>query len=312
MKKYINKNVVCLVLCGVLCTSILAGCSTDTSNKGTASLNGNVVATIDGKEINRESVGDKLLTAEQEVISSYINSEMLATFFKDVKITDEEVNLQLELMKKQVGEENWPMYLVYYGGGDEETFKETLKQSMRQEKYISEKSKTVEVSDEEITAKYNENPDNYNIAVLDVIFFSDAETLNKGIVLMEDGKSLEEISTALAIDISKDEHTYYNSENLKWSTSFSSAKVGDMITTEAESGSLVIGRIKTLNVGLDNTTVKEDITSNMKYEKAYEATEKEYIELLKKTKVEIMGEPYSLYKDAENTDGLTESEGLTD
>lgn len=308
MKNYSNKRVMCLVLCLVMCISLLVGCGT-TDNKGDTVVSGDVVATIDGKEITRDSVGTDLLAAEQEVISSYINSEMLSTFFKDVKITDEEVNLQLELMKSQVGEDNWPMYLVYYGGGSEETFKTTLKQSMRQEKYISEKANGIEVTDEELATKYNENPDNYNIAVLDVLFFSDVETLNKGIALMNEGKSLEEIATSVGLTISNDEHTYYNSENLKWSKSFSESKVGDMLTTDSESGSLVIGRIKALNAGLDNTTVKEDILSNIRYEKAYDLTEKEYVELLKKTKVEIMGQPYSLY---DNSSELEDTNSIVD
>lgn len=300
MKKYLNKRLMGVLLCIVMCFSLLVGCGGNANEGNNTSSTKDIVAVLDGKEISRETVGDNLLLAEQEVIAEYIKADLQDKLFKDVEVTEEEVTLQLELMKAQVGEESWPMYLVYYGGGDEETFKETLKKSMKQEKFIAKKAETIEITEEEILERYNTNPDSFNIAVLDTIFFSDVETLEQGITLMNEGKTLEEISEELGIEIYQDEHTYYNSDNLNWSKSLSESKVGDMITTDFESGSLVIGRVKTLNAGLENSVVKDDIVKNLKYEKAYADTEHEFIHLMIDAEVEIMGQPYTLY-DEEHT-----------
>lgn len=305
MSKFLSKRVVSGVLVGVLALSCLAGCSTNgnNTNKSGETENGSsVVATINGDSVARSEVGTDLLDAEKEVISEYVYNKMLEKFFSDVEVTDTEVNLQIEMMKAQVGEESWPIYLTYYGGGSEETFKTTLKQSLRQEKYISERSEKVEISDEELETKYNESPDKYNIAVLNVVFLSDAEQLNKAIELKDSGKTLQEIATELSLEISEKEHTYFESDSLNWSTPFNACKVGDIVTTDAESGSYVIGEIVELNKGITNTVVRDDLLKSMKYDKAFAEVEAEYVEFLKTQKVEIMGEPYSLYQEEETED----------
>lgn len=311
MSKFLSKRVVSGVLVGVLALSCLAGCSTngDNTKSGEAENGASVVATINGDSVARSEIGTDLLEAEKEVISEYVYNKMLEKFFSGVEVTDTEVNLQIEMMKAQIGEESWPIYLTYYGGGSEETFKTTLKQSLRQEKYISERSERVDVSDEELETKYNESPDKYNIAVLNVVFLSDADQLTKAIGLKDSGKTLKEIATELSLEVSEKEHTYFESESLNWSTPLNDCKVGDIVTTDAESGSYVIGEIVELNKGITNTVVRDDLLKSMKYDKAFAEVEAEYVEFLKTQNVEIMGEPYSLYQE-ENTEDSGEEVDL--
>ncbi len=307
MKISYLKKVVCGIL-AVMMVFALVACSNDTttsttndgnkvvdnSNLDTESMN-TIVAVVNGKEVTRADVGDALLTSEKEIISEYIYTSLISEFFKDVEVSDTEIDLQLQLIKTQVGENNWAMYLAYYGGGSEESFKATLKDSLKQEKFIESKKEKVTLTDEDIASVYNADPDAYNIAVLDVIFFGDVETLNKAKELYNGGKSLEEIATALELTVSSNEHTYFKSENLTWSKSFNDCVVGDIIFSGEDSGSLVIARVKELNKGIDNPTVKTDLKDSLIYDKAYEIANNEYVEFLKKQTATIFGEEFPLY-----------------
>ena len=303
MKGNFGKKVMCGLLAATMMMSLAACGSNDgtkvDSNSTTATVEGNdsIVAVINGKNVTRSDVGADLLTAEQDVISSYVYTQLQSEFFKDVEITADQLALQLSMIKAQVGEEQWPVYLAMYGGGSEEAFTEMLKESLKSEQYISKKMETVEVTDAELSEKYNVIPDHYNIALLDVIFFSDVPQLTEAKKLYDEGKTFDEIAETMELEISPDEHTYFESESLTWSKDFNDCVVGDILFSGDDSGSLVIARVKELNIGLDNPTVKKDLTDSIKYEKAYEIANEEYGEFLKEQKVTIMGEDYPLYDD---------------
>lgn len=290
----------------------LAACG-DTANTNSSKVENNdtVVAVFKGKNITRGDIGDELLESEKEIILNYVYSEVAKEFFKDVEVTDSELELQLQLMKTQVGEEQWPLYLSLYGGGDEETFKGMLRDSLRQEKYISQKSESIEISDDRLLELYNENPDKYNIVVLDVVFMGDTEAFAKSKTLYSEGKSLEEIAEALGTEVSQDEHAYFNTEGLTWESDFNDCSVGDVVFSGEDSGSLVIARIKELNKGVDNPTVKTDMVNSLKHEEAYNATNDEYVEFLKTQTVNIFGQDYPLYEEEDTTDA-TDATDATD
>lgn len=309
MKVNYFKKIMCGVLVVVMLLALVAcgtedvkddtNVSTDNvseENLETESLN-TVVAVINGKEVTRKDVGDTLLESEKEIISEYIYKSMISEFFKDTEVTDTEIELQLQLIKTQVGENNWAMYLMYYGGGSEEAFKVTLAESLKQEKFIESKKADVTLTDEDIAAVYNEDPDSYNIVVLDVVFFGDVESLNKAKEYYNNGKTLEEVATLMETEISENEHAYFKSESLTWNKSFNDCVVGDIVFSGEDSGSYVMARVKELNKGIDNPTVKNDLKDTLIYEKAYEIANNEYIEFLKKQTVTIFGEDYPLYSE---------------
>ena len=287
----------------------LAACG-DTANSKSSNVENNdsVVAVFNGKSITRGDIGDELLESEKEVILNYVYSEVVKEFFKDVEVTDAELDLQLQLMKTQVGEEQWPLYLSLYGGGDEDSFKGMLRDSLRQEKYISQKSETIEISDDKLLEIYNENPDNYNIVVLDVVFMGDTEAFAKAKTLYSEGKTLDEIAEALGTEVSQDEHAYFNTEGLTWDSDFNDCSVGDIVFSGEDSGSLVIARVKELNKGIDNPTVKTDMLNSLKYEEAYSATNDEYVEFLKTQTVNIFGTDYPLYEEEDTSSDVTSSD----
>ena len=299
MKKMSKRMLGVLLICSFI-ISCSAGCGSNiekTSNNNQNIENDDtIVATINGKDISRKDVGDDLKKSEKEVISNYINSQLLSEFFSSVEVTEEELNAQLQMLKAQVGDSNWDMYLAYYGGGDENSFKEMLREDLKREKYISSRSETITISDEELAEKYNEDPNSYNIAAIDAIFLDSEEELNKAIELRKSGKTLEEISEDLGKDIDPARHTYYKS-NITWVQDFANSQIGDIVYTTVESGNYVIGKIVELNTGINNEKVRDDMLSNMKYDKAYAEVEQEYIEFLKNQSATILGENYVLYEE---------------
>ena len=290
MKKC-SKLMSLILVGGLMCS--LAACSTSEQSGEIENAN-SIVAEIDGTTYTRGEFGDALLTAEADAITTHLLSVLQSEFFKDVTVTDDEVTLQLELMKTQVGEENWPMYLAYYGGGSEEAFSEQIRASLRQEKYIQGVSDTITLEESEIEEIYNGDPDAYNIAVMDAIFFGDADALAAGVELVNQGHTLDEIATELEMEISEDEHTYYSTDSLTWNKELNTCAIGDIVYTVDDSGSYVIGEVVELNEGLSNTKVHEDLESSLKYSKAYDQVSNEYEEFIAGKTIKIMGEEYSI------------------
>lgn len=291
------KKIVGLILsCSLLIS--LAACSSG-SSEGQIENSDSIVAVVNGVNITRGEVGTALRDAEQQVISDYILEKKLDEFFSSITVEDSEIELQVNMAKSQIGEESWPLYLTYYAGGSEDIFRENLRKSLAQEKYIVHKAQGIEISDEEALAEYNKDVDHYNIAVLDCLFLPDEETLEQAIELCENGATLEEISEEVGVEVSEGEHTYYKSETLTWSKSFNECIIGDMVYTDQESGNFVVGRITELHAGIEDKEVYDGLIEDIKYDLAYAATEEDYIQFLKEQKVSIFGEPYVLYEDEE-------------
>ena len=297
------KKLVSLALCGALVFS-LAGCASGEKMES----NSSVVATVNGENITREDVGADFVTMEKEAILSYLNTKLVSEFFADVEVPDEEVQLQMDLIKSQLGsEEQWNLYLMYYGGGSEEAFKEMVRESYRTEKYISEKMKTLTISEEKLAETYNKNPNQYNIALMDAIFFGEVGQIDIAKEKLNNGESMEEIATFLGTEVYPDRNTYFESDII-WEVDLNTAKVGDIVFTTTDSGSYVMGKIKELNIGLDNPTVKKDLMDSMLYEEAYALVDAEVGEYLKKQNIMIFGEEASL---VEEETAASSSETLT-
>jgi len=296
----LNFKVISVLLVVIIAVLGLSACSDNKEEKeANVSVNvGEVVAVIDGKDITRDEIGEDLLLAEQDVISNYIYGEVYKEFFKDVEVTEDELTVHIDMMKAQVGEDQWDMYLAYYGGGNEENFREQMISSLKQEKRIKEKSNSITLTDSEIKEAYDANPGGFDFVVMDAIYLGTEEELSKATDLVKSGKSIEEISTELDIEISKDAHTNHTSD-IKWSKDLYEATVGEVLYTTVDSGNYVVGKITSKSEGLTNSEVKTLIEEDLKYNKAFSEVEKEYIEFMKTKKVTIMGKDFPLYEEEE-------------
>ena len=297
------KRILSLVLVLVVLVLCFVGCGkneTETgSDKSTTVADNSVVATINGKDVTREDVGQELVDAQKSVIEQYIYAELQKEFFNKVEVTEKEIDETIEKYKTNVGADNWDMYLMLYGGGSEEEFRKMLVDEIKLEKSVNEKAEKITIADSDLQAKYDENPNSYNIAVMDVVFLG-AEQVDTAKAMYDEGKTIEEISKALNVEISKDEHCYFESD-IVWEKPVSSLKVGDMNITTKDSGNYIVGKVVELNTGISNAKVKEDLTQIVKQEKAFEELNKEYQEFLKKSKASIFNEDIQLYVEEEQT-----------
>ena len=297
----ISKKILSLVLVLVVLVLCFVGCGkneTETgSDKSTTVADNSVVATINGKDITREDIGQDLVDAQKSVIEQYIYAELQKEFFNKVEVTDKEIDETIEKYKTNVGADNWDMYLMLYGGGSEDEFRKMLVDEIKLEKSVNEKAEKLTIKDGDLQAKYDENPNSYNIAVMDVVFLGE-EQVDSAKAMYDEGKTIEEISTALNVEISKDEHCYFESE-IVWEKPISTLKVGDMNITTKDSGNYIVGKVVELNVGISNVKVKEDLTQIVKQEKGFEELNKEYQEFLKKSTASIFNEDITLYVEEE-------------
>lgn len=299
MKKF---KVLSLILSVIFVVSCLSACgneektSTDTVSTGVSSLDSSVVAEVDGQKIKHSDVGAELIAAEKEAIQNYLYTKLVNEFFEDkIEITDERIDTELNLMKASVGEENWEMYLMFYGGGSEEAFKKQIKDALKQEEYIIQKGKEVGITDEELKSTFDSAPNTFKIAVMNCFFCDSEEELDKAIELVQQHKSISDIATELGKTL-KEEHTYYESDII-WKNDLNNCKVGEVVYTTKESGSYVVGEITELHSNWNDEKVKNELETKLYQDKGYEVVNKEFEDFLKEKKIKILGEDFSFIQE---------------
>lgn len=299
MKKF---KVLSLILSVILVVSCLSACgdkentSTGTTSTGVSSLDSSVVAEVDGQKIKHSDVGAELIAAEKEAIQNYLYTKLVNEFFEDkIEITDERIDTELNLMKASVGEENWEMYLMFYGGGSEEAFKKQIKDALKQEEYIIQKGKEVGITEEELKSTFDSAPNTFKIAVMNCFFCDSEEELDKAIGLVNQNKSITDIATELGKTL-KEEHTYYESDII-WNKDLNNCKVGDVVYTTKESGSYVVGSITELHSNWNDEKVKNELETKLYQDKGYEVVNKEFEDFLKSKKITILGEDFSFIQE---------------
>ncbi|CAM4062101.1 peptidylprolyl isomerase [Lederbergia lenta] len=123
----------------------LAGCSGG---------NGEAVVKTSAGDISKEEFYDALKDKYGEQVLQQLVIEKVLS--KEYKVSDKELDEQVEEVKAQVGPQ-FPMVLAQYGYKDEEEFRESLKLSVLQEKAAT---KDIKVTEKELKEYYeNKQPD---------------------------------------------------------------------------------------------------------------------------------------------------------
>lgn len=320
MKKILS---ICLILCIVL--GVLTGCdstnSTDNAQKETGSEVENkymseVLGYYNGTPITREDlksytvsenyIGADFITYEKEMVKNYAFEKSVEELLKDVVVDDAYYEEQTATLKEYAESMDitWDMYIAYFYGSED-----NLKAQLKERKYIYDLGKSLNISEETVKEYYESATGDFDRASLDVIYFADVETYDKGIALFESGKSLEEISKELDIEIEKDRMTYFTSD-LTWSTPLEDANVGDTIYTMNTSDdiTLAIGTLNEKISGIDNPDVYADVYESCLYNEGYAKAQENLSEILKNVKFEALGETISLYTEQTDVDNNSGSE----
>lgn len=297
--------VVFIVFCFTGCASKSLGNDKNSSNNDVVepgleveTMN-TIIGSYNGKDITRVDVGSSLYDAEKRVFSDYAYNLAISDFYEnlhEVTVTDDDVNLNLELVKSQIGEDNWQMYLFYYANGSEETFKEQVRKATIQEAYITEVQKGIEesITKEDLSEIYDKDPDANNILVLDVIPLNTEEELNNVVEWIQNGLTIEEMADSLETEVLSERYAYFDDGQTKWSMDLHNAVVGDIVYTSLDSGTLLVGRIVGIHVGIDDDIVYETLFKNEAYYRASSEVEKEFKEFLETKMITFFGEEVSL------------------
>lgn len=261
---------------------LLVGCTSNTSVS-----NDDVVAEINGEKVLRSTLESELKAAEKAVVEKYVNNKMLEIFYKDIVIEDAAFEAQLSIIKGQVGENDWASYLQSSGFTDEEHFKRELLLNMKREEMKNKFKSEVTISDAEVEAKYNENPNSYNVAVFDVIYFDTEESFNKGKELLSQGKDLVYISENTQTEIKADEHANFTFEG--FTKPINELSLGELAITDVEKiGFMAIAQVKKLDSTFD--LLKQTIYDSMISEKTEEMVNTALDTFYSEAEVTILGE----------------------
>lgn len=319
MKKFFG---ILLVIC--LMISLLVGCGTkeaqvannvdaeNTTETVTDDFMSEVIGHYNGTPILRSDVeyniqssdvGASFVDFEKNAVKYRAYDMAIAELVKDVAVEDSEIEEQI-LYYKSVAEGEgmeWNMYLALYIGMTEDALRKEIANDLKEQKYIKSLGEEKGYTEEELKEFYEENKGNLDNLALDVIFFENSETYDKAVEMLNNGKSLEEISEELEIEISPDRHISVDSD-MSWNVDLNEAQIGDMAYSlnTSDDITLVVGRIVEKNIGLENESIRANAENNLLMSKGSEEGNARLTEILKSADFDAFGEKISLYSESGN------------
>ena len=284
-----SKRITSLIMLVVMVAVFAVGCSEGSNSTNTStSLNNKdeVVAVINGVEIKREEISEELSAAEKAIVENYVNTYLLKEFYKDIEVSDIEVEAQFAIIKGQIGEIQWQSYLDYIGVKDEDEFKELIRDDLRVTKKRESLKTDIEVSEEEIKGHYEEFKNSFDLMVGNMVFFDTLEEFAEGRRLHEEGRSLDDIASTMGKDVYENEHVSFDYNGFE--VSLRELEVGDVVFTKESNNALAIMEV----IKIDDTyeVLKETVADDLKNQKAQELINEELEEFYNKAKVTILGE----------------------
>ena len=288
--KFKSKRLAGILMAILMVVVMLSGCTTETAapvtEKETKATNTEVMGKVNDVEITREMLGEALTKAEKTVIEEYINGYLLTEYYKDIEVTDVEIEAQLAIVKGQIGETKWESYLQYIGMADEEAFKEAIEKDLKATKKRDELKKGINLTDEELEKHYTDYKNSFDIMVGKILFFDTEEEYSQAKVLFNAGKTMQKVSEEMGKDIYENEHVSF--EFAGFEKPMAEIKIGETVYTKMDSGTFAVMVVEKI----DNTfevlkeTVKEDLLNT----KSQELVNKELENYYNAAKVTIMGE----------------------
>lgn len=153
VKKWLNKK----VIAGSMAVGLLAlaGCSNSSSSE--------TVASVDGEKITKDDLYEVLVQASgPDAVEALIDEKIVELEIKkaDIKVSDEEVQKEIDNFKENAGGEEAFKAALEQGGITEKDFEEDIIQYLSIRKLMEP---LVEVTDKDVKAYFEENKETYDI-----------------------------------------------------------------------------------------------------------------------------------------------------
>lgn len=283
MKK---KNILSLllVLITILSSISLTGCSN--GNTPTTEDPNTKIGSVGNENILYSEIKEDIESLRKELIVTRARELANNQFYKDIEVSDEEVQAQVDYYKEMYGTDMWDQFLMYNGFTNEDEFRTVIATDLKTHKKIEEMKKTIDVTDEELNNEYEEYKKSYDHIVVNAYSFPDDESYNTAKSKLANGTIFDEIGL-------DSEGIFYEAETIStefedFSTNMLDAKIGDILFTDGKNGAFIIALVEEVNFGFESN--KDGVKDYLTSAKAEELITKEQEKFYENLKVVIDGE----------------------
>ena len=253
------------------------------------------------------------------VVQSLIEAEVLVLKAKEmdeVKVTDDEINEQLEVTKANFTTEDEFNTALEQSGMTLDEFKENIKKNLLVRKLIESYASKVEVTDEEISEYYNTHIATYTQqagATISHILVDSEEKANEVLEKYNAGTSFEDLAAEYGTDSTKDsggslgyipyETTQYDADFMTGAKLLGEGEVSDPVQTQFGWHLIKADGIQSEDIVQPLDKVKDSIKTIIQNDKAEQELTEKLMEWKKEYDIQIFEENYK----TEDTTASTES-----
>ena len=251
------------------------------------------------------------------VVQSLIEAEVLVLKAKEmdeIKVTDDEINEQLEVTKANYSTDDEFNTALEQSGMTLDEFKENIKKNLLVTKLIEIYANKAEVTDEEISEYYNTNIANYTTqagATLSHILVDSEEKANEVLEKYKAGTSFEDLAAEYGTDGTKDnggslgyipyETTQYDADFMAAAKLLGEGEVSEPVKTQFGWHLIKADGIQNEDIIQPLDEVKDSIKTILQNNKAEQELTENLTEWKKEYDIQIFEENYK-------TEEITESE----
>lgn len=270
---------------------------------------------------NNAEVMEQYYDYRDNVVQSLIEAEVLvlkARQMNELKVTEDEINEQLEVTKANFSTEDEFNAALEQSGMTLEEFKENIEKSILVTKLIESYANKAEVTDEEISEYYNTNIANYTTqagATISHILVDSEDKAKEVLEKYKAGTSFTDLAAEYGTDSTKDvggslgyvpyENSQYDADFMAAAKLLGEGEVSEPVKTQFGWHLIKVDGIVSEDVVQPLEEVKDSIKTTLQNSKAEQELTDKLVEWKKEYDIQIFEENY---KTEETTEAVESTE----